>query len=247
MKRYVMVLAALSAMAMTAHAAYTTSWDTANDTVTYTETGIVDNNMGSGGAVTVYLPGFESDDAVNAGEWGGQTYVLTEVVITINGQLSYSIKVDSETASPSAFDVEISGDGAIVQTGSYVATEKYGAASKLNLGADNDGEADFAGGDYGEWAGTELGENNGSSTYTDALAMAYFTTASDLAFSVNYKLSLGVFGPDSANKTHGVGTATISVQYFYEPIPEPTTWALIGVGGLAIALRRRFGKRTPKC
>lgn len=236
MKRQMIALAALAALTGSA-LAYSTTWDTANNTVTYTETGIVDSNMGSGGAVTVNLPGFDSDDAVNAGEWGGQTYVLTEVVVTINGELEYSITVNSNTDSPAEYTVSISGDGAIVETGIYKATEKYIASSTLNLAA------------FGSdtWAGNDPGDDNGSSTYTDATALAYFTTDQDLAFTVNYRLSLLVDGPNYSSSTFGEGTATISVQYFYEPIPEPSTWALIGVGGLAIVLRRRFGKRTPKC
>jgi hypothetical protein len=247
MKKHLLGLAGLFALVSLTASAATENWNTAGNWVSYTATGIVDANMGQGGAVTTPIETFNEATAL-AKE--GTACTLTKVVIAINGQLAYSIEVDSETPTPASFDVSIGGIGAVLSHSTYSATELYADASVLNLGGDDEdgiGNSDYAGLDYGKWAGTNLGQGPGGMEITSDTQLPHFTTAvsgATLDWDVNYRLTLAVSGSGYGGQTSGTGTADISITYYYTPVPEPTTWALMGMGALVLGLRRRFGKKA---
>lgn len=54
----------------------------------------------------------------------------------------------------------------------------------------------------------------------------------------------GMTDSDGVSVTSYSGTGNWIVSYDYTPVPEPCTMALMGLGGLVVAFRRRFSKKA---
>jgi len=117
-----------------------------------------------------------------------------------------------------------------------------------NGDAVNQFDADELGFDYDRMDGP-LSNDPESLTGSGDVNSSYFSDyVGTGTFAVNYSsLQYQHWSGASGNSTSSSpissrGYVTITYTYDYTPVPEPTTFALIGAGGLAIVLRRRFRK-----
>ncbi|MEI9866718.1 MAG: PEP-CTERM sorting domain-containing protein [Limisphaerales bacterium] len=84
-----------------------------------------------------------------------------------------------------------------------------------------------------------------SSLYTQSSILAEFTGAGNISLSASTFTQSGLTytgGITFANVTSVDASLTGSVVYNYTPVPEPTTLALAGLGGLSLMLVLRQRK-----
>lgn len=222
--------------------AATETWNQAGNWISYSTSG-TDNNMNPGLGQTVQLDTF--DEARIEATEGAVT--LTRVVISVDGYYSGTSRVDNEDPTAGNFTVEMSG-GSVVLSDSqgHSVSESYTYQhSFLNVGGDEagDGSGDFLGTDAASEGVYAAGTGLASSQYTSGLS--YFTrlqSGQSLNWLIDYAIGWTTYGGQAAWSNLGEGNANVSITYYYEPVPEPGTLALVGIGGLAAALRRRFGR-----
>ncbi|MBK1791577.1 PEP-CTERM sorting domain-containing protein [Persicirhabdus sediminis] len=89
--------------------------------------------------------------------------------------------------------------------------------------------------------------------FSDGSSTATFTTGEDFSYATNlgsldaltatnvstWYLDQGMIDADSPNNLANAVTAIGSVEFNYEVVPEPSAVALLGLGGLALILRKR--------
>jgi hypothetical protein len=90
---------------------------------------------------------------------------------------------------------------------------------------------------------TPLFPSVGASQQLDFYVIVY--NNSDMSKATHYQVlsKLNVAGPAAASSAMAVAFGTLT-QAGWQPIPEPTTMALTLIGAGALALRRRFSKKS---
>lgn len=212
----------------------TATWDTANNTVTYT----VSSTYGMNSPTSVSLSQFNSADA--ATQEGSGDYVLTRVVLSLNGSISAVLTYENTTASSQNVSVQNMGGGSYftyTPLGLTSATETYNISH--NFGSVASG-ATVTAGDPVPLMAYGSGTVSSGDITSD---LASFIGDGTISTVVNFDLMAWVWGAEGLKNETLVRSADMSVTYYYDVVPEPSTAALTAFGAAMLMLRRR--RATP--
>ncbi len=226
-------------------AAQSTTWDTANNTVTYSDS--IETMALEGPTQTINLSQFNAATVAAHNGGNASEYTLTKVILSIDGSISGVVKFENE--SPTAaknvvvrlYDLDNpvgNGGWSQVSFNGASAVESYQFSKTFpEIAADSGGELEInvagTGKAFSENIESELGAYIGANTI-----------AADVDFQGEWSFSnLG----NSSSKIDVYGDAVVSVSYTYDytSVPEPTSAVLLGIGLLFLSLRRRAG--GPPC
>jgi len=208
----------------------TAAWDLANNTVTYT----VSSTFGRNTPTSVSLSQFDASDV--ALQEGSGEYVLSKVVLTLNGSISAVLSYQNTTASSQDVAVQNVGGGSYftyAPLGVTSATENY--SIQHNFGTVASGAIVTAGDPTPLQA---LGSGAVSSGFITS-DLSSFIGSGDISTVVTFASMFWDWGAEGLKNETLVRSADMSVTYYYDVVPEPSTSALACLGSAVLLLRRR--------
>jgi hypothetical protein len=209
----------------------TAAWDLAKNTVTYT----VSSTFGRNTPTVISLSQFDASDVVLQEESG--EYVLSKVVLTLNGSISAVLSYQNTTASSQDVAVQNVGGGSYFTYSPLSltsASENY--SIQHNFGTVASGATVTAGDPTPLQA---LGSGAVSSGFITS-DLSSFIGSGDISTVVTFASMLWDWGGIEGSKNETlVRSADMSVTYYYDVVPEPSTSALACLGSAVLLLRRR--------
>lgn len=212
----------------------TAIWDTANNTVKYT----VASTFGMNTPTSVSLSQFDS--AAVAGQEGGGSFVLSKVVLTLNGSLSTVLTYNNTTAASQSVSVQSMAGGSYFTYAPLnitSGTENYDIS--YNFGTVASGTSVTAG-DPNPIIANGTGPVSSGDITSD---LSSFLGNGSISTVVNFGLMGWVWGAEGTKSEQVTRTADMTVTYYYDAVPEPSSLALLGFGSAVLLLRRR---RSPR-
>ena len=213
------------------HVSAATSWDEGNNKVTYS---VLQENIPLGSTQTkVYLSQLNlSEVATREGVGTAADYALSSVVLSMNGIVVgsiYYLNKSTETVSPTFL---VSGTSSLSYGSDATESENYSSSTPMGVIAPN--------GEY----------DDPNVSIAGSVAPKTVTITEDLGRFLGYEtietiVSFPVIGTFESGGTRFLaeisllGSADISVTYNYGYVPEPSSAALIMLGGAVLALRRK--------
>jgi hypothetical protein len=196
---------------------------------------------------------FEQDLFFAAPRFDSSVGTLDSIHLTvIRGAVNASMTVDSEAPFSAAIfedDVVASANTRVSYFGGTLAESQVvvdiGPVPGIILPADSDGAPDFVGSDAVTFSGP-ITVDTIDESLSDALILADFTGPGSvmLTLTIRELAGLTIPGIDAFQAAYGQGIGVIGLSYEFtptSPIPEPTTFALLLAGLVALGRRSRAG------
>lgn len=192
---------------------------------------------------------FDFNHGFNVDQFNSALGTLTGVVFTLTGTMSGDIGLENTAASPNIITVTRPADVQLIRNlDSYVILT---LAPEIGINDANMPVYDSAL-DYGGTSGMTQPDTDNPSTsasFTDSGFLSSFIGGGTLVIRLTGELGalnvLGETGKDaegiSANEEY---VALLTVGYQYQAIPEPATWALLGLGALACMRKKEWRRRA---
>ena len=160
---------------------------------------------------------------------------LTAIQVSVTGNTSGTVNFENLDAAEAVVTRTIGATIAVTGPGDFEESIAP-SGSTTSLVPAFDGSADFMG-DSGVIGETIDG------TVTEVFAPADFTPyigTGDVDFNFDFTAASLISGAGNIISAFQTSAgAEVTVTYTFEPVPEPSSTALLGLGGLALILRRR--------
>lgn len=208
----------------------TAIWDTAKNTVTYT----VSSTFGMNTPTAVSLSQFDTG-AASLQENGG-SFVLSKVVLTLDGSLSAVLTYNNTTAASQNVSVQNMAGGSYFTYSPLnitSGTENYNIS--YNFGTVDSGVAVTAGSPNPLVANGTGPVSSGDITSD----LSSFLGTGKINPVVNFSLMGWVWGAEGTKSEQVTRAADLSVTYYYDAVPEPSSLALLGFGSVVLLMRRK--------
>jgi len=167
--------------------------------------------------------------------WGGFYAVDNESDLPSSGTATFAVSVDLSSA-------------AVRGLPSNVAALSSGISQYFGLTANNGDstsgfDVDEPGHDYGRIDGPAYADrakvHESGAVDGDYISDYQGTGTFAIAYKSNQAQSWSGSGGNSTSSSPMSASGSVSITYEYEPVPEPSSFALLGLGGIVLALRRR--------
>jgi len=210
----------------------TASWDLANNTVTYS----TESTFGRNTPTSVALSQFNSLSV--AAQEGGGDFILSKVVLTLDGSINAVLTYENTTASSQDVTVQSVGGGSwftYAPLNITSATENYAISHDFGTVASG---ASVVVGDPDPIQASGSGAVSSGDITTD---LAGFLGDGSIQTTVTFGSMFWDWGAEGSKNETLVRSAEMSVTYDYDAVPEPTGVSLFLIGAAALLLRRRSG------
>lgn len=211
------------------HVSAAQSYQTAGNYVTES---VFQDNFSLGQSENVYLSQLDLNEvASREGVGTAANYVLSSVVLSMNGVVYGSIYFKNNSVSPVSPSFRVLGESRLTFGTAVTPDESYSKTTPIGTIA--------PGGEYTEQINIMGSATPKEVTITDDLQrfLGAGTIETIASFPVDGWFSSG--GTDWTSTVALQGKADIAITYNYEYVPEPSSVALITLGCVVLALRRK--------
>ncbi len=224
-----------AALTLSVTAAESTSWDSANNIVTYSDT----TRMALEETTRTGLLS-QFDASKIALQYGGSAgdYTLVKVVLSIDGTVSGTVEFESTSPSTQTVRVRLSdldNPSELAQGWSRVSVNGHSASENYRYDQTFTLQPNSSHTIYPNIAGTGTASLTEIDQDLDA-----FIGNSTVAAQIDFQGLWSFDGlSNGSTRTDVYGDAVYSVSYYYEIVPEPSSLIFLMIGSLVLATRRK--------
>lgn len=225
----------LFALNVSAAASYETAYNRVTESVFQDHFALGQDENGDNLTKSVFLSQLDLNEvARREGVGTAANYVLSSVVLSMNGVVYGSIYFKNNSASPVTPSFKVAGQSMLTFGSDVTPYESYSRTTPIGTIA--------AGGEYNDAAVNIVGSATPKTmTITEGLDRFLGTGTIETigAFPVDGYFSSGGTAFDSTVALQGKADIAVTYNYDYITVPEPTSMVLVMLGGAVLALHRK--------